>query len=250
MDPAHGQLLYEGKAKRIFHTDFDDRVLVEFKNDATAFNALKHQELEDKGRINCQISAHLFELLEAEGIPNHYLSLASECWMVAQRVEIIPLEVVVRNIATGSLCRETPIAEGKKLLPPLLDLYFKDDNLGDPLLTESRLLKLDLLSSKERLEIEKLAFRVNQLLKSFLEKLDLTLVDFKLEFGVNKQGQLLVSDEISPDTCRIWDKREGDNKRRILDKDRFRQDLGGVVDAYGEVLKRIQGVSSKPRNCS
>ena len=250
MNPDHGQLLYEGKAKRVFQGVGEDRVLVEFKNDATAFNALKHEELNDKGRINCQISAHLFELLEAEGLPNHYLSLAADCWMVAQRVEIIPLEVVVRNIATGSLCKETPIQQGQELYPPLLDLYYKNDTLGDPLLTEARLEKLGFVSAEDRLEIEKLAFQVNILLKNFLEQLDLTLVDFKLEFGVNKEGQILVSDEISPDTCRIWDQRIPDPNDRILDKDRFRKDLGGVIDAYGEVLKRIQGASSKPRICS
>ena len=250
MKPDHGQLLYQGKAKRIFQTEFDDRVLVEFKNDATAFNALKHQEFKDKGKINCQISAHLFEMLESEGVPNHYLSLAADSWMVVQRVKIIPLEVVVRNIATGSLCRETPINEGYELSPPLLDFYYKDDNLGDPLLTEARLKKLELLSEKDKSEVERLAFLINGLLQSFFQQLDLTLVDFKLEFGVNNQGQILLSDEISPDTCRIWDNRIGDPKERILDKDRFRQDLGGVINAYGEVLKRIQGVSSKPRICS
>ena len=250
MKPDHGQLLYQGKAKRIFQTEFDDRVLVEFKNDATAFNALKHQEFKDKGKINCQISAHLFEMLESEGVPNHYLSLAADSWMVVQRVKIIPLEVVVRNIATGSLCRETPINEGYELSPPLLDFYYKDDNLGDPLLTEARLKKLELLSEKDKSEVERLAFLINGLLQSFFQQLDLTLVDFKLELGANNQGQILLSDEISPDTCRIWDNRIEDPKERILDKDRFRQDLGGVINAYGEVLKRIQGVSSKPRICS
>ena len=250
MKPAHGQLLYQGKAKRIFQTDCDDRVFVEFKNDATAFNALKHEEFEHKGRINCQISAYLFEMLESEGVPNHYLSLLDDCWMVVQRVRIIPLEVVVRNIATGSLCRETPIKPGHELSPPLLDFYYKDDSLGDPLLTDARLEKLDIVSAMDRLKIEQIALKVNILLQSFLYKLDLILVDFKLEFGVNNQGQILLSDEISPDTCRIWDKKVLDPKDRILDKDRFRQDLGGVINAYGEVLKRIQGVSSKPRICS
>ncbi len=250
MKPDHGQLIYEGKAKRIFQTDQDDRVLVEFKNDATAFNALKRADLKGKGKMNCQISAYLFEVLQAEAVPTHYLSQVDDCWMIAQRVEIIPLEVVVRNIAAGSLCRETPIKEGEELSPPLLDLYFKDDELGDPLITEARIAKLGLISSDQRLEIENLSFRVNILLKNFLKRLDLILVDFKLEFGINKNGQLLVSDEISPDTCRIWDQRILDPKKRILDKDRFRQDLGGVVDAYGEVLKRIQGAFSNDRTCS
>jgi len=249
MTPKHGPLIYQGKAKKIFQTDSDDHVLIQFKNDATAFNALKHAELEGKGRINCEISTHFFKILEAEGVPTHFLSQVADCWMLAQRVEIIPLEVVVRNIAAGSLCKETPMKHGVELSPPLLDFYFKDDKLGDPLLTNARLEKLGLISSKQRLEIETLALRVNLLLKAFLEKIGLLLVDFKLEFGVNQNGLILVSDEISPDTCRIWDQRIGDVKGRILDKDRFREDLGGVVDAYGEVLKRIQGGSSPPRGC-
>ncbi len=248
MSPDHGLLMYEGKAKRIYACKDIDSVLVEFKNDATAFNALKHSQLEGKGRINCQISASLFELLEQEGIPNHYLGLLSEEWMMVQKVEVIPLEIVVRNIATGSLCKQTPIIEGKELSPPLLDLYYKDDSLSDPLLTESRLEILGIVSHAKRLEIEKLARWVNDFLKDFLDKIDLVLVDFKLEMGINNSGELLVADEISPDTCRIWDKRTLDSNDRILDKDRFRQDLGGVVEAYGEILKRVQGVTSKPRN--
>ncbi len=250
MTPKHGQLIYEGKAKRIYETDLDNRVLIEFKNDATAFNALKHEEFEGKGRINCEISAHLFEVLEKAGVPTHYLSREDDCWMLAKHVEIIPLEVVVRNIATGSLCKETPIEQGKELIPPLLDYYFKDDNLGDPLLSEARLERLGVISKKKKLEVEKLSSQINILLKAFFKQLDLTIVDFKLEFGIDKNGQILLSDEISPDTCRIWDQRNSDDKARILDKDRFRKDLGGLVNAYGEVLKRIQGLSSKPHNCS
>ncbi len=250
MTPVHGQLIYQGKAKRIFQTAKDDHVLVEFKNDATAFNAVKHEEFDGKGRINCEISAYLFEILEAEGVPTHYLFQADDCWMTAQRVDIIPLEVVVRNIAAGSICKQTPIKYGKSLSLPLLDFYFKDDALGDPLLTDARISELGIINTKQRLDIETLALRVNSLLKTFFNKLDLILVDFKLEFGTNKNGQLLVADEISPDTCRIWDQRVADQKDRILDKDRFREDLGGVLNGYVQILKRIQGVSSKPRTCS
>ena len=250
MTPEHGSLVYEGKAKRIFSSRKPDEVFVEFKNDATAFNALKHAQIEGKGRINCEISAYLFEVLEVEGVPTHYLCQPDHCWMMAQRVEIIPLEVVVRNIAAGSLCKQTSIEHGRVLSIPLLDFYFKDDALGDPLLTDSRLAELGLINAHQRLDIESLAFKVNLYLKTFLKRLDLILVDFKLEFGLNKNGQLLVSDEISPDTCRIWDARISNPQDRILDKDRFRQDLGGVLDGYGEVLKRIQGASSKPRTCS
>ncbi|WP_392351389.1 phosphoribosylaminoimidazolesuccinocarboxamide synthase [Parasynechococcus sp.] len=249
MRPDHGELLYEGKAKRVFASDQPDRVLVEFKNDATAFNAQKRAQLEDKGRLNCQISARLFEALEAAGIPTHYLGLASETWMVVQRVEIVPLEVVLRNIATGSLCRQAPIAEGTAIDPALLDLYYKDDAFGDPLLTEARVRLLGLADDDRLSEIEELARRINAVLTPLFAGVDLTLVDFKLELGVNAAGELLLADEISPDTCRLWDRRNTDQSARILDKDRFRKDLGGVMEAYGEVLKRVQGVCPDPRNC-
>ncbi|MAH58784.1 MAG: phosphoribosylaminoimidazolesuccinocarboxamide synthase [Synechococcus sp. ARS1019] len=249
MRPDHGELLYEGKAKRVFASDQPDRVLVEFKNDATAFNAQKRAQLDDKGRLNCQISARLFEALEAAGIPTHYLGLASETWMVVQRVEIIPIEVVLRNIATGSLCRQAPIAEGTTIDPALLDLYYKDDDFGDPLLTEARVRLLGLVDAERLSAIEDLARRVNAVLTPLFASVDLTLVDFKLELGVSTTGQLLLADEISPDTCRLWDRRKSDQSDRILDKDRFRKDLGGVMEAYGEVLKRVQGVCTDPRNC-
>ena len=248
MTSTHGPLLYEGKAKRIYASNSEAEVLVEFKNDATAFNAQKRAQLEDKGRLNCQISACLFELLEREGIPTHYCGLESDHWMVVQRVEVIPIEVVLRNVATGSLCRQTPIAQGTPLDPALLDLYYKDDDLGDPLLTESRLFLLDLVSQESRQEIETLARRVNAVLTPFFSGLSLQLVDFKLELGRNATGELLVADEISPDTCRLWDMNSRNEKERILDKDRFRQDLGGVIEAYGEVCKRVQGATPKPRN--
>lgn len=248
MTPDHGPLLYEGKAKRVFASDQAGKVLVEFKNDATAFNALKRAQLEDKGRLNCQISARLFELLEGQGIATHYLGLAAETWMVVHQVDVIPIEVVLRNIATGSLCKQTPIPAGTELSPPLLDLYYKDDNLGDPLLTDARLEKLALFSKERRCEIESVAREVNRLLRSFFDDLDLVLVDFKLEMGLDAEGNLLLADEISPDTCRLWDQRNSDPKARILDKDRFRQDLGGVIEAYGEVYKRVQGAVANPFN--
>ncbi len=248
MKPDHGQLLYEGKAKRVFSSGSNERVLVEFKDDATAFNAQKRAKLEGKGQINCQISASIFEVLEREGVPTHYLGLESDNWMVAQYVDVIPLEVVLRNIATGSLCRETPIPFGTELSPALLDLYYKDDALSDPLLSEARLEKLGLLSKQKLLEVETLSRKVNQVLTSFFANLDLLLVDFKLEIGLNQHNQLVLADEVSPDTCRLWDQRISDPEERILDKDRFRKDLGGVVEGYGEILKRIQGVCPKPRN--
>ena len=250
MTIPHGDLLYEGKAKRIYAGSSDQQVLVEFKNDATAFNAQKKAQLDNKGRLNCRISACLFELLEREGIPTHYCGIAEETWMVVQRVEVIPVEVVLRNIATGSLCRETPIAQGTALEPALLDLYYKDDGLGDPLLTDARLALLGLVSSELRERIELLARKVNDVLIPFFASVGLQLVDFKLELGLNAAGELLVADEISPDTCRLWDLSCTDAEERILDKDRFRKDLGGVIEAYGEVCKRVQGACPTPRNCS
>ena len=250
MKPAYGQLIYEGKAKKIFSSTVNDQVFVEFKDDATAFNALKHKEFKGKGILNCQISAHLFEVLEAGGIPTHYISLAGDSLMLSQRVEVIPLEIVVRNIATGSLCKQTPLVEGLELVPPLLDFYYKDDNLGDPLLTTDRIQKIGLVTSSQLDAISNLALSVNTLLTEFFLKLDLILVDFKLEMGLNSKGLLLVADEISPDTCRIWDGRNSDANQKILDKDRFRKDLGGVMDAYGEILKRVQGISPKPTRSS
>ena len=250
MTISHGELLYEGKAKRIYAGSDNQQVLVEFKNDATAFNAQKRTQLDDKGRLNCRISACLFELLEREGIPTHYCGIADDTWMVVQRVEVIPVEVVLRNIATGSLCRETPIAQGTDLEPALLDLYYKDDGLGDPLLTDARLALLGLVSAGMRERVEVLARNVNAVLVPFFKEIGLQLVDFKLELGLNAAGELLVADEISPDTCRLWDLSCTDAEERILDKDRFRKDLGGVIEAYGEVCKRVQGACPLPRNCS
>jgi len=164
--------------------------------------------------------------------------------MIADKINVIPLEVVIRNIATGSLCRETPIKQGSILNPPLLDYYYKDDELGDPILTERRLKLLDLISTSQMEEVESITRAVNKILKEYFDDLDLLLVDFKLEFGFNSLGKIVIADEISPDNCRFWDKTNSDPKGRILDKDRFRQDLGGVIDAYEEILKRIEKDSS------
>jgi phosphoribosylaminoimidazole-succinocarboxamide synthase len=240
--------LYEGKAKRIHALEHPDTVAVEFKDDATAFNAAKRAQLPGKGWLNCQISARLFEHLEAGGIPTHYLGLSPRGgnWMVARRVRVIPIEVVLRNRAAGSLCRETPIAPGTALQPALLDLYYKDDALGDPLLSEARLERLGLISPERRQALEALARRVNDRLLALLVDLGMELVDFKLEFGETVDGRLVVADEISPDTCRLWDLRPGGAEDRVLDKDRFRRDLGGVIEAYGEVYKRVQGGCPDP----
>ncbi len=241
-----GPLLYEGKAKRVYRTDREDLIAVEFKDDTTAFNALKKEELPGKGDLNCRISALLFEHLGRCGLPTHYLGVGERRWMLVRPVRVIPLEVVIRNLAAGSLCRQMPIAEGTPLDPPLLDLYYKDDAYGDPLLSEARLKRLALVTPEQRNELEQLARRVNGVLLELFADLGLVLVDFKLELGFSGDGQLVVADEISPDTCRLWDRDVSDPNERILDKDRFRQDLGGVTEAYGEVLKRVQGAIPGP----
>jgi phosphoribosylaminoimidazole-succinocarboxamide synthase len=220
---------------------------VEFKDDATAFNAEKRASLAGKGERNCRISALVFEWLEGRGVSTHYLGVEGDRWMLVRPVKVVPIEVVVRNVAAGSICRQLPIAPGTPLDPPLLDLYYKDDALGDPLLTEARLERLQLVSSGQLQAISELAMAVNRGLRELFGSVDLELVDFKIELGFAADGRLLLADEISPDTCRLWDRRISDQSDRILDKDRFRQDLGGVVEAYGEVLKRVQGVCPQPR---
>jgi phosphoribosylaminoimidazole-succinocarboxamide synthase len=243
-----GSLLHEGKDKRVHATDHGDLVAVEYKDDATAFNALKKASLPGKGTLNCQISALLFEHLAGVGIPTHYLGLGERPnWMLIRPVRVIPLEVVIRNLAAGSLCRQLPLAPGTPLDPPLCDLYYKDDAYGDPLLTEARLKRLNLVTPEQRGQIEALARQVNEALRRLFNAVGLMLVDFKIELGFSSSGELLLADEISPDTCRLWDKAVADSQDRILDKDRFRQDLGGVVEAYGQVLKRLQQVCPEPR---
>ncbi|MCP9942801.1 phosphoribosylaminoimidazolesuccinocarboxamide synthase [Cyanobium sp. ATX 6E8] len=242
-----GSLLYEGKAKRVYATDQPDVVAVEYKDDATAFNALKKAQLAGKGELNCRISALLFEHLASRGVPTHYLGVGGERWMLCRPVRVIPVEVVIRNTAAGSLCKQMPIEPGTALEPPLLDLYYKDDAYGDPLLTEARLGHLGLVTPEQRRQLEDLARQVNRELLALFGSIGLQLVDFKIELGFTTTGELVVADEISPDTCRLWDRGVADAQDRILDKDRFRQDLGGVVEAYGEVLKRVQGACPEPR---
>lgn len=241
-----GALLHEGKAKRVHATDRPDVLAVEFKDDATAFNAAKKASLAGKGVTNARISALLFDHLARRGVPSHHLGLLQPGWLAVRPVTIVPLEVVIRNRAAGSLCRQLPVTAGSPLEPPLLDLYYKDDALGDPLLTEARLERLALVTPAERQTIEALARQINAELLELFAAVDLDLVDFKIEFGRDSSGEILLADEISPDTCRLWNRSSSDEHERILDKDRFRQDLGGVVEAYGEVLKRVEGVCPEP----
>ena len=228
-------LLYEGKGKRLYKCEDEDLLISEFKDDLTAFNAQKTGQEKGKGALNCKISTELFKLLEENGIKTHLVETLSENEQLVKKVDIIPLEVVVRNIATGSLVKRLGIKDGTVLPFALVEFYYKDDELGDPLLNDEHCLLLDIASESELEELKRLGREINVILKSFFLQRDLNLVDFKVEFGKDKDGNILLSDEISPDSCRFWDV----NTKEKLDKDRFRQGLGGVKMAYEEVLDRI-----------
>lgn len=231
--------IYEGKAKILYTTPEPEILLTVYKDDATAFNAQKRGQIQGKGAINCQITAALFEWLESLGIPTHYLDCPESNQMRVKAVSIVPVEVVVRNIAAGSLCRQTGLSEGTVLETPLVEYYYKSDELGDPLLTCDRIFLLELVSPERLAEIEKTARKINQNLQSFFDQCQITLVDFKIEFGIDSQDNLLLADEISPDTCRLWDQGQTDPESRVMDKDRFRKDLGQVEAAYQEVQQRV-----------
>jgi phosphoribosylaminoimidazole-succinocarboxamide synthase len=231
--------LYEGKAKILYPTEQPGILRTYFKDDATAFNAQKKGSIQGKGAVNCAIAAHLFKQLEAKGIPTHFVSKLSDTEMLVKAVTIIPLEVVVRNIAAGSLCKQTGIALGTVLPQPLVEFFYKDDALGDPLLTPDRLALMQVASGAEVEQLKQLAQQINALLQDFFNQCGITLVDFKLEFGRAEEGKIILADEISPDTCRLWNQAESDPTARVLDKDRFRQDLGGVESAYQQVMQRV-----------
>ncbi|MEM8805826.1 MAG: phosphoribosylaminoimidazolesuccinocarboxamide synthase [Cyanobacteria bacterium P01_G01_bin.38] len=233
------QKLYEGKAKILYATDDPNVVLTYFKDDATAFNAQKRGKIENKGKVNCAFSTHLFKLLEANGVPTHWIDTPSDREMRVKTVKIVPLEVVVRNLAAGSLCKQTGLTLGTELTPPLVEFYYKNDDLGDPLLTRDRIRAMQLASDETVEQLRQMALKINMQLTQFFSECQITLVDFKLEFGTDSQGTLLLADEISPDTCRLWNQTEPDINRRVMDKDRFRQDLGNVEAAYKQVLDRI-----------
>jgi phosphoribosylaminoimidazole-succinocarboxamide synthase len=234
--------IYEGKAKILYATDDPDVLLAYFKDDATAFNAQKRGTIAGKGEINCQIAAHLFRSIEAAGIATHYIDCPATNEMRVKSVRILPIEVVVRNIAAGSLCQQTGIALGTILPQPLVEFFYKNDALGDPLLTRDRLLLME-LATPEQLEIlQSKALVINAILQNFFQLCEITLVDFKIEFGLDRKQQILLADEISPDSCRLWLTGEPDPDLRVLDKDRFRRDLGNIESAYQQVLQRVQGV--------
>ncbi len=231
-----GELLYEGKAKKVYLTDREDAYLVEFKDDATAFNGKKHAQIEGKGVLNNRISTYIFKYLEESGIHTHFLENISEREMLVQRVKILPLEVVTRNVVAGSLSKRLGLEEGMVMSEPLVEFYLKNDELGDPLINKGHA-RLMGLATREQLEkLEVTALRINDLLQQMLRAKNILLVDFKIEFGTLPSGEVILADEISPDTSRLWDI---DSKEK-LDKDRFRRDLGGLTEAYEEILHRLE----------
>ena len=227
--------LYEGKAKKVFATDEEGLLIVEYKDDATAFNGLKKGTIAGKGVINNQMSNRLMERLEKDGVPTHYVETLSERETVVKKVSIVPLEVIVRNIAAGSFSKRYGVEEGVVFAAPTIEFSYKNDALGDPLLNTYHAKAIGLATDEEIATITAYAFKVNDFLKKFWSECGVTLVDFKLEFGRLADGTIILADEISPDTCRLWDSKTGEK----LDKDRFRRDLGGVEDAYAEVMKRL-----------
>ncbi len=233
------QKLYEGKAKILYSTETANVLLSVFKDDATAFNAQKRGIIQGKGAMNCTISSHLFRQLETAGIPTHFIEQVSETEMQVKAATIIPIEVVIRNLAAGSLCKQTGLELGTLISPPLVEFYYKNDELGDPLLTRDRLLLTKLATLEQVNQISEMALKINDILTDFFQKCGITLVDFKLEFGLDHNQQLMLADEISPDTCRLWNQAETDPSRRIMDKDRFRNDLGEVESAYQWVVQQV-----------
>jgi phosphoribosylaminoimidazole-succinocarboxamide synthase len=229
-----GNQLYEGKAKKVFETSDPDMLIQYFKDDATAFNAQKRGTIVEKGIVNNKMSARLFTLLEEQGIPTHFVKQLSDRDMLVKKLKIVPVEVIVRNIIAGSLAKRLGIEEGKVAPFPIVEFYYKNDALGDPMIIEDHMKVLGLATEEQIQAMKKYALKINDFLKKFFDERGIMLVDFKLEFGMHK-GHLLLGDEIAPDTCRLWDKKTMEK----LDKDRFRRDLGNVEEAYQEVLRRV-----------
>lgn len=229
--------LYEGKAKKVFATDDKDLVIVSYKDDATAFNGLKKGTIEGKGVINNKMSNFLMQILEKQGVKTHFVEELSERETLVKKVKILPLEVIIRNISAGSFAKHYGVEEGVVFDEPTIEFSYKNDDLGDPLLNEYHALALKLATKDEIALVKAMAFKVNEVLKEYFKKLNVTLVDFKIEFGKTSNGEIVLADEISPDTCRFWDSTTGEK----LDKDRFRRDLGGVEGAYQEMMRRLMG---------
>ncbi len=234
MKVKKGRMIYEGKAKRIYKTDNPDLFIQHFKDDATAFNAKKRGTIVNKGIMNNKISEHLFNLLESEGVRTHFVERLNDRDMLVKKLDIVPVEVVIRNLIAGSMSKRLGIEEGTKAKKPILEFYYKADALDDPLINDDTAIALGWATASELTKIRTMATKVNQVLTKFFNKRGLILVDFKLEFGRHK-GRILLGDEICPDTCRLWDKKTMEK----MDKDRFRRDLGNVEEAYQEVCKRV-----------
>lgn len=231
-----GEMLYEGKAKKVYRTNDRDKFIVEYKDDATAFNGEKKGTISNKGIVNNKMSAVIFQLLQDMEIENHYIEVLSDREMLVKSVEILPVEVIVRNIAAGSMAKRLGLQEGRKMKTPILEFCYKSDELGDPLINEYHIEALEWATKEEIKTIKDYTFRINEILSVYFLEKNLTLVDFKLEFGLHN-GRVILADEVSPDTCRLWDATTGEK----LDKDRFRRDLGNVEESYQEVLRRIKG---------
>ena len=230
-------MIYEGKAKKVYTTDDENLVIVSYKDDATAFNGLKKGTITGKGVINNQMSNFLMQMLEKNGVPTHFVEELSERDTLVKKVRIVPLEVIIRNISAGSFSKRYGVAEGIVFDEPTIEFSYKNDELGDPLINDYHALALKLATKEEIETIKTYAFRVDELLKAYFKSLNIDLVDFKLEFGRLPDGTIVLADEISPDTCRFWDSKTHEK----LDKDRFRRDLGGVEEAYQEVMRRLRG---------
>ena len=229
--------LYEGKAKKVYATNDPDLVIVDYKDDATAFNGEKKGTISGKGVVNNRMTNFMFRMLEKEGVPTHLVEEISERETIVKKVSIVPLEVIVRNVAAGSFSKRMGIEEGRQLLTPILEFSYKNDDLGDPFINDYYALALGLATREEIDTIAKYAFKVNEFMLKFFKGLNIDLIDFKIEFGKTSDGTIILADEISPDTCRFWDS----TTHEKLDKDRFRRDMGGVEEAYQEIMKRLMG---------
>ena len=229
--------LYEGKAKKVYATNDPDLVIVDYKDDATAFNGEKKGTIAGKGVINNKMTNFMFKMLEKEGVPTHLVEEISDRETIVKKVSIVPLEVIIRNVAAGSFSKRMGVEEGKQLLCPILEFSYKNDDLGDPFINDYYALALGIATKEEIDTIAKYAFKVNEFMVKFFKGLNIDLIDFKIEFGKTSDGTIILADEISPDTCRFWDS----TTHEKLDKDRFRRDMGGVEEAYQEIMKRLMG---------
>lgn len=239
MKVEKGRLLYEGKAKQLFETDDENILFVSYKDSATAFNGEKKEDIDGKGILNNKITTILFEQLKSKGIESHFVEQISDNEQLVRKVDIIPLEVVVRNIAAGSLSKRLGIKEGTPLKNTIVEFYYKDDELGDPLLTNAHIELLALATPEEIVTLQTKALEINQVLQPIFKEIGVTLIDFKLEFGKTANGEIILADEISPDTCRLWD----DKTNNKLDKDVFRRNLGSLTEVYEIILSRLGGLS-------